>query len=120
MKFVCACYIVSRSSLTVSETVFFSRGIRPALNFAALLRQYIRQFLRNDAEISLQYLACVCLSSDQGEAGKEQKEQALDEVRKIIVSANQVDWNMLVGGLRMDGIKIVSCSDPVTVIFCSI
>ena len=60
--------------------------------------------MKHDSQHALQYVACICLSSDQGEGvGKEQVEYAWAEVRKIVVLAEGLGWDELVGGLRPDG-----------------
>lgn len=65
--------------------------------------------MKHDSQHALQYVACICLSSDQGEGvGKEQVEYAWAEVRKIVVLAEGLGWDELVGGLRPDGTRFVS------------
>lgn len=63
-----------------------------------------------DAKEALQYVYCVCLSSDQGDGiGKEQVEVTWDLVRRIIVLGNSgPGWEELVGGFRPDGSRFVS------------
>ena len=83
----------------------------PAFNFAALIRKYVRPFTKHDSTHALQYIACICLSADQGDGvGKEQIEYAWQEVRKLIVLAEGAGWDELVGGLRADGSRHVSSS----------
>lgn len=66
-----------------------------------------------DAKEALQYVCTVCLSADQGEAGKEQVEIAWDLVRRIIVLANSGPaWEELVGGFRADGSRFVRYGHP--------
>jgi nuclear pore complex protein Nup93 len=62
-----------------------------------------------DAKEALQYVYCICLSSDQGDGvGREQMEIAWEQVRRIIVLANSgVAWEELVGGFRPDGTRFV-------------
>jgi nuclear pore complex protein Nup93 len=62
-----------------------------------------------DAKEALQYVYCVCLSADQGGGvGKEQVENAWEQVRRIIVLANTgAAWEELVGGFRPDGTRFV-------------
>ena len=71
---------------------------------------YIQQFTRTDPKEVLQYVYCLCLTTDQGEGvGKEQIETAWDLCRKVVVSAEAGgSWEELVGGFRPDGIKYVS------------
>lgn len=89
--------------------VWLSPVAAPALNFAGLIRRYVRPFTKHDAQHALQYVACICLSSDQGTGiGKEQVEYAWSEVRKIVVLAEGGGWDELVGGSRPDGTHFVS------------
>ena len=68
----------------------------------------MRPFTKHDAQHALQYVACICLSADQSDGvGKEQVDYAWVEVRKIIVLAEGVGWDELVGGLRPDGTRFV-------------
>jgi nuclear pore complex protein Nup93 len=62
-----------------------------------------------DAKEALQYVYCVCLTSDQGDGvGKEQVETALELVRRILVLADSgAAWEELVGGFRPDGTRFV-------------
>lgn len=62
-----------------------------------------------DAKEALQYVYCVCLTSDQGDSvGNEQVENAWELVRRIIVLANSGPaWEELVGGFRPDGTRFV-------------
>ena len=64
-----------------------------------------------DAKEALQYVYCIPLSSDQGNGiGKEQVEIAWELTRRIIVLANGGPaWEELVGGIRPDGGRFVSC-----------
>lgn len=90
-------------------SVWLSPVSPPALNLAALIRRYVRPFAKHDANHALQYVACMCLSADQGDGiGKEQIEFAWSEVRKIVVLAEGAGWDELVGGLRPDGTRFVS------------
>jgi len=77
----------------------------PALSLSTIIWRYVRQFVKMDAKEALQYVYCVCLSSDQPNGvGKEQVESAWDLTRRIIVLANAgPGWEELVGGYRMDG-----------------
>lgn len=80
-----------------------------ALNLSSLIHRYVRPFTKHDAQHALQYVACICLSADQGNGvGKEQVEYAWAEVRKIIVLAEGAGWDEFVGGLRPDGSRFVS------------
>ncbi len=80
----------------------------PALSLSTLIWRYVRQFVKLDAKEALQYVYAVCLSADQGEAGKEQVEIAWELVRRIIVLANAGPaWEELVGGFRADGSRFV-------------
>ncbi|KAF9268974.1 NIC-domain-containing protein [Marasmius fiardii PR-910] len=77
-----------------------------ALNLSNLVWRYIRQFVKMDAKEALQYVYCVCLSSDQSDVGKEQVENAWELVRRIIVLGNGGPaWEELVGGFRPDGTR---------------
>lgn len=82
-----------------------SNGL-PALNFALLISRYIRQFMRIEPQIALQYVYCLCLSADQGSAGKEQVEIAWELTRRVILMAEVGGgWADLVGGYRADGTR---------------
>ena len=65
-----------------------------------------------DAKEAMQYVYCVCLTSDQGNGvGKEQVETAWELTRRIIVLANSGPvWEELVGGIRAEGGKFVRIS----------
>ncbi|KAG8834375.1 hypothetical protein FRC17_009050 [Serendipita sp. 399] len=77
---------------------------QPALNFALLISRYIRQFIRIEPQVALQYVYCICLSSDQGAIGKEQVEIAWELTRRVILMAETGGgWVDLVGGYRADG-----------------
>ncbi|KAG8823281.1 hypothetical protein FRC19_004266 [Serendipita sp. 401] len=77
---------------------------QPALNFALLISRYIRQFIRIEPQVALQYVYCICLSSDQGPIGKEQVEIAWELTRRVILMAEAGGgWVDLVGGYRADG-----------------
>ena len=94
---------------TLITQVCLSDTSPPALNFAALIHKYVRPFTKLDSQHALQYVACICLSADQGDGvGKEQVEYAWSEIRKIIVLAEGAGWDELVGGLRPDGTRYVS------------
>ncbi|KAJ3520017.1 hypothetical protein NM688_g9219 [Phlebia brevispora] len=82
-------------------------GGQPAVSLATLIWRYVRQFVKMDAREALQYVYCVCLSSDQPKGvGKEQVESAWELVRRIIVLANTgAAWEELVGGFRPDGTR---------------
>lgn len=86
----------------------------PALNLSTIIWRYVRQFVKMDAKEALQYVYCICLSTDQGGGvGKEQVENAWELVRRIIVLANAgTAWEELVGGFRADGTRFVSLSKP--------
>ena len=58
-----------------------------ALNFALLISRYIRQFLRVDPRVALQYVYSVCLSADQEGVGREQVEIAWELCRRVIFMA---------------------------------
>lgn len=74
-----------------------------------MIWRYVRQFVKMDAKEALQYVYCVCLAADQGEVGKEQVENAWEQVRRIIVLGNGgPGWEELVGGYRQDGSRFVS------------
>ncbi|EPQ61191.1 NIC-domain-containing protein [Gloeophyllum trabeum ATCC 11539] len=79
----------------------------PALSLSTLIWRYVRQFVKMDAKEALQYIYCVCLSSDQGDGvGREQLEIAWDLVRRTISLANSgAAWEALVGGFRPDGTR---------------
>ena len=98
--------------LTVAKryaTVYVPTTSVAALNLSSLIHRYVRPFTKHDAQHALQYVACICLSADQGNGvGKEQVEYAWTEVRKIIVLAEGAGWDELVGGLRPDGTRFVS------------
>lgn len=97
--------------LTLYSIVWLSPAGPPSLNLAALIHKYVRPFIKHDSQHALQYVACICLSADQGDGiGKEQVEYAWSEVRKIVVLAEGAGWDELVGGLRPDGSRFVSCS----------
>src|SRR6266404_1153912 len=70
-----------------------------ALNFALLISRYIRQFLRVDPRVALQYVYSVCLSADQEGVGREQSEIAWELCRRVILMAEAGGgWEDLVGG----------------------
>lgn len=51
---------------------------------------------------------CLCLSADQGQAGKEQVEIAWELTRRVILMAEVGGgWADLVGGYRADGTRFV-------------
>lgn len=80
-----------------------------AINLALVLSRYIRQFIRIEPQVALQYVYCVCLSSDQGSVGKEQVEVAWELCRRVILMAEVGGgWAELVGGFRPDGTRFVS------------
>jgi nuclear pore complex protein Nup93 len=94
--------------LTLVDAVSLSPASPPALSLSTLLWRYVRQFVKMDGKEALQYVYTVCLSADQGEAGKEQVEAAWELVRRIIVLANSgPGWEELVGGFRADGSRFV-------------
>ncbi|EKM83342.1 hypothetical protein AGABI1DRAFT_103578 [Agaricus bisporus var. burnettii JB137-S8] len=96
--------VPSRSETSDVSPLSIVPGLPPALSFSTLIWRYVRQFVKMDAKEALQYVCTVCLSADQGEAGKEQVEIAWDLVRRIIVLANSGPaWEELVGGFRADG-----------------
>ncbi|TDL28937.1 nucleoporin-interacting protein NIC96 [Rickenella mellea] len=98
--------IPSRGEASDYDILWLSPVAPPALNLAALTRRYVRPFAKHDAIHALQYVACICLSADQGGGiGKEQTEVAWSEVRKIVVLAEGAGWDELVGGLRPDGTR---------------
>ena len=79
-----------------------------ALNFALLISRYIRQFLRVDARVALQYVYSVCLSADQEGVGREQVEIAWELCRRVILMAEAGGgWEDLVGGFTPDGTRFV-------------
>ena len=80
----------------------------PTLNFALLISRYIRQFIRSEPQVALQYVYCICLSADQGDVGKEQVEVAWELTRRVILMAEPGgEWVDLVGGYRPDGTRFV-------------
>ena len=97
----------------ISIPVSLSPSSPPALSLSTLIWRYVRQFVKLDAKEALQYVYTVCLSADQGEAGKEQVEIAWELVRRIIVLANAGPaWEELVGGFRTDGSRFVRLPPP--------
>ena len=79
-----------------------------ALNFALLISRYIRQFLRVDPRVALQYVYAVCLSADQEGVGREQVEIAWELCRRVILMAEAGGgWEDLVGGFTADGTRFV-------------
>lgn len=79
-----------------------------ALNFALLISRYIRQFLRVDPRVALQYVYSVCLSADQEGVGREQVEIAWELCRRVILMAEAGGgWEDLVGGYTPDGTRFV-------------
>jgi nuclear pore complex protein Nup93 len=65
--------------------------------------------MRIEPQIALQYVYCLCLSADQGSAGKEQVEIAWELTRRVILMAEVGGgWADLVGGYRADGTRFVS------------
>ncbi|KAG5646921.1 hypothetical protein DXG03_001997 [Asterophora parasitica] len=87
-----------------SYAVSLSPASPPALSISTLIWRYVRQFVKMDAKEALQYVYCICLAADQGEVGKEQVENAWEQVRRIIVLGNGgTGWEELVGGYRPDG-----------------
>ncbi|KAH8120687.1 nucleoporin-interacting protein NIC96 [Phellopilus nigrolimitatus] len=98
--------VPQRSEASDYDILWLSPTSPPALNLAALIHKYIRPFTKHDSQHALQYVACICLSSDQGDGvGKEQIEYTWSEVRKIVVLAEGAGWDELVGGLRPDGTR---------------
>ncbi|KAL5534677.1 hypothetical protein ACEPAG_1141 [Sanghuangporus baumii] len=96
--------VPSKKEASDYDILWVSQDSPPALNFAALIHKYVRPFTKLDSQHALQYVTCICLSTDQGDGvGKEQIEYAWSEVRKIIVLAEGAGWDELVGGLRADG-----------------
>jgi len=81
----------------------------PVLNLALLISRYIRQFIRIEPQVALQYVYCLCLSADQEPAGTEQVEVAWELTRRVILMAEVGGgWADLVGGYRPDGTRFVS------------
>jgi len=106
---ICVFYFFSplfiANAVAVSTT---SKGL-PALNFALLISRYIRQFIRIEPQVALQYVYCLCLSADQVPAGKEQVEIAWELTRRVILMSEiSGGWADLVGGYRADGTRFVS------------
>jgi len=97
--------------LTNRHAVSTTSAGLPALNFALLISRYIRQFIRIEPQVALQYVYCLCLSADQAPAGKEQVEIAWELTRRVILMAElSGGWADLVGGYRADGTRFVSLS----------
>ncbi|KAI5120231.1 hypothetical protein M0805_000045 [Coniferiporia weirii] len=106
--------VSSRSEASDYDILWLSPTAPPALNLAALIHKYVRPFTKHDSQHALQYVACTCLSADQGDgAGKEQVEYAWSEVRKIIVLAEGAGWDELVGGLRTDGTRFAGAIEQI-------
>ena len=102
-------YLLSTRVTNTKDPVWLTPNAPPALNLAALIHKYVRPFAKHDSQHALQYVACICLSADQGDGvGKEQIEYAWSEVRKIVALAEGAGWDELVGGLRPDGTRFVS------------
>ncbi|EJF58768.1 nucleoporin-interacting protein NIC96 [Dichomitus squalens] len=99
--------VPSRAETSDVTPLTLSPVSSPALSLSTLIWRYVRQFVKMDAREALQYVYCVCLSSDQpGGVGKEQVENAWELVRRIIVLANTgAAWEELVGGFRPDGTR---------------
>lgn len=97
--------VPSRAETSDLTPLTLSPSAPPALSLATMMWRYVRQFVKMDAKEALQYVYCVCLSSDQGDGiGKEQVEVTWDLVRRIIVLGNSgPGWEELVGGFRPDG-----------------
>ncbi|GLB36674.1 putative nuclear pore protein [Lyophyllum shimeji] len=96
--------VPSRAETSDMTPLSLSPVSPPALSLSTLIWRYVRQFVRMDAKEALQYVYCVCLSADQGDIGREQVENAWEQVRRIIVLCNGGPaWEELVGGYRPDG-----------------
>ncbi|TFK99639.1 nucleoporin-interacting protein NIC96 [Pterulicium gracile] len=97
----------SRAETSDMTPLTISPAGPPSLSLSTIVWRYVRQFVKMDAKEAMQYVYCVCLSSDQGDGvGKEQVEGAWELVRRIIVLANTgAAWEELVGGFRTDGVR---------------
>ncbi|KAF5377189.1 hypothetical protein D9615_006450 [Tricholomella constricta] len=96
--------VPSRAETSDMTPLSLSPASPPALSISTLIWRYVRQFVKMDAKEALQYVYCICLAADQGEVGKEQVENAWEQVRRIIVLGNGgPGWEELVGGYRPDG-----------------
>ncbi|KAJ3515637.1 hypothetical protein NLJ89_g1635 [Agrocybe chaxingu] len=97
--------VPSRAETSDMTPLSLSPASPPALSLSTIIWRYVRQFVKMDAKEALQYVYCVCLSSDQGiGVGKEQIEIAWELVRRIIVLANSGPaWEELVGGIGPEG-----------------
>ncbi|PFH50708.1 hypothetical protein AMATHDRAFT_144459 [Amanita thiersii Skay4041] len=97
--------VPSRAETSDMTPLTLSPVTPPALSLSTLIWRYVRQFVKMDAKEALQYVYCVCLSSDQGDGvGREQVENAWELIRRIIVLSNSGPaWEELVGGFRPDG-----------------
>ncbi|CAA7267671.1 unnamed protein product [Cyclocybe aegerita] len=97
--------VPSRAETSDMTPLSLSPASPPAISLSTIIWRYVRQFVKMDAKEALQYVYCVCLSSDQGNGvGKEQIEIAWELVRRIIVLANSGPaWEELVGGIGPEG-----------------
>ncbi|KAF8060888.1 Nup93/Nic96-domain-containing protein [Lyophyllum atratum] len=96
--------VPSRAETSDMTPLSISPASPPALSLSTLIWRYVRQFVKMDAKEALQYVYCVCLAADQPEVGREQVENAWEQVRRIIVLSNGgPGWEELVGGYRPDG-----------------
>jgi len=61
----------------------------PVLSISTLVWRYVHKFVKMDAKEALQYVYCMCLTTDQGDGvGREKLEDAWELIRQIIVLGN--------------------------------
>jgi nuclear pore complex protein Nup93 len=59
------------------------------LSISTLVWRYVHKFVKMDAKEALQYVYCMCLTTDQGDGvGREKLEDAWELIRQIIVLGN--------------------------------
>lgn len=99
---------LSARSITVTveqDQQGYERGL---LDFAKLIQRYVRLFASSDARSALQYIYLVCLNADApAPAGTEQTRKCHDMIRQLVIETRQ--YFDLLGDVRSDGTKIVSC-----------
>ncbi|EJD55704.1 nucleoporin-interacting protein NIC96 [Auricularia subglabra TFB-10046 SS5] len=100
--------VPERFEASEGDVLVLSPVSPPSLNLSLLVARYIRPITQSDPKEALEYVACVCLSTDQSDAiGKEQMELAWEQTRRIVVNLDaDVKWETLVGGFRADGTRI--------------
>ncbi|PWN52304.1 NIC-domain-containing protein [Violaceomyces palustris] len=76
------------------------------LDFAKLIQRYTRLFSQTSRRDALQYLYLICLSSDSPEpVGTEQVQRCHDLIRSLVLEAQPIEFQELLGDVRSNGVK---------------